>query len=119
MEIDTEKLLMHAIMDGLREGVKSRICSTYRDNPIDKAITETIAKFDGEVRTLLADGLKSALGDPAFRDDMKTQVRHILAKQLVSKFGDELEKQINTLKSDPTTRARITLAIEEIVASKT
>jgi len=32
-------------------------------------------------------------------------------------LGGELEKQVNVLKSDPATRARITLAIEEIVKS--
>jgi hypothetical protein len=38
---------------------------------------------------------------------------------LVQRFGGELEKQVNALKSDPTTRARITIAIEEIVKQKT
>lgn len=51
-------------------------------------------------------------------DIFTTAVRTTLAKTLVQKFGRELEKQVNALKSDPTTRARITIVIEEIVASK-
>jgi hypothetical protein len=43
----------------------------------------------------------------------------MLAKVLIQRFGGEMEKQVNVLKSDPTTRARITLAIEEIVKQKT
>lgn len=42
-------------------------------------------------------------------------MNHSLAKTLVQRFGGEIEKQVNVFKSDPTTRARITLAIEDIV----
>lgn len=119
MEIDTEQLLLNAIKDGLREGVKSRMTNGYSSNPFDKAIGETLAKFDGQVRDIIASAMKSAIDDEVFRDDMRVSIRSILAKTLVQRFGGELEQQVNKLKSDPMTRARITLAIEDIVKSKT
>jgi len=38
-----------------------------------------------------------------------------LAKVLISKMSGELEKKVNELKQDPTTRAKITLAINKVM----
>ena len=115
---DLEKTLVNAIHDGIREGVKNKLASGYGDNPLSKLIAETLTKHDAAFRSMLSDALASAIGDTEFRESIKTAVRHQLAKTLIARFGGELEKQVNVLKSDPTTRARITLAIEEIVKER-
>ncbi len=118
MEINADELLKNAIRDGLREGVKAKLSGGY-NNPLDKMVESCIQANDAEFRKLLTDGLSSCLGDDQFREDIKSSLRHSLAKTLIQRFGGEIEKSVNTLKSDPTTRARITLAIEEIVKAKT
>lgn len=67
---------------------------------------------------ILEDAIAKSLNDTAFTDSIKQAVRQSLAKTLVQKFGGELEKQVNALKSDPLTRARIVLALDEIVKTK-
>lgn len=117
VEIDAEELLVNSLRDGLREAVKSKL--TGYQSPFDNLIKELIAKYDTDFRSLLGGAINSAIGDEKFREEIRDAIRHNLAKTLVQRFGGELEKQVNALKSDPTTRARITLAIEEIVKSKT
>ena len=117
MEIDTDKLLMNAIRDGLQDGIKSRFGSGY-NSPLDKLLTSAIEKHSDAIKALLSDAISSCLTDSTFREQIAESTRHTLAKTLVQRFGGELEKQVNALKSDPTTRARITLAIEEIVKQK-
>lgn len=118
MKFDSDKLIEDALRDGIREGIKSMATRTYQ-NPIEDIIKSAIANYANDFRAMLSDALQSCLTDSQFREDVSTQVRHALAKVLVARFGGELEKQVNVLKSDPTTRARITLAIQEIVKSKT
>lgn len=117
MDLDADKIMLHAVMDGMREGVKAKFSQSY-DNPLTKVISGAIKKNAPAFQSLLDEALKSCIGDGAFREEIKAGVRHQLAKQLIQKFGGELEKQVNTLKSDPATRARITLAIDEIVKTK-
>jgi predicted transcriptional regulator len=117
MELDASKLLENAIRDGIREGVKNQLSRDY-DNPLKKLIESTLAARGGEFRALLDESLQSCMGDVEFRETIKTAVRGQLAKTLIQRFGGEMEKQVNVLKSDPATRARITLAIEEIVKEK-
>jgi len=114
VELDADKVLLHAIQDGIREGIKSKM-SGY-NSPFDKLIADAVAKNGPAMQSVLADAIASCLGDTEFRANIAEQVRSQLAKQLIQKFGGELEKAVNQLKSDPATRARITLAVEQIVA---
>ena len=107
----------NAIRDGIREGVKAKINAQY-SNPLDKYINESIAKHAPAVQLLLEECIASCIGDKEFREQIAVATRHAMAKTLIQRFGGEIEKQVNVLKSDPTTRARITLAIEEIVKTQ-
>lgn len=117
MELDANRLVVEAVRNGIQEAVKTRFSTTY-DNPFQKILTQAIDGQAGAIRSLLDAAIASCLGDAAFRADIAQAVRHSLAKSLVQRFGGELEKQVNQLKSDPATRARITLAIEEIVRER-
>lgn len=117
MILDAEKLISDAVRDGIREGVKAKLGSSY-SNPLDKLIDGVIQQNAGAFQSLLSESLASCMSDQQFRSDIAASVRSTLAKTLVQRFGGELEKQVNTLKSDPVTRARITVAIEEIVKQK-
>ncbi len=118
MQIDPEKLFLDAIREGVRDGIKSKFSSSYQ-NPLDGMVTAAIEKHKPEIISLIAESIGSLLGNTDFRDSIKSQVASQMSKQLVQKFGGELEEQVNALKSDPATRARITLAIDSIVTNKT
>lgn len=116
MELDADKLLEHAIRDAIREGIKAKF--TGYNKPFDALVETAISNHGMAMRLMLEAAMATAINDPAFRSEIALAVRHNLAKTLVQRFGGELEKQVNVLKSDPATRARITLAIEEIVKTK-
>lgn len=116
MEVDVDQMLENALRDGIREGVKAKFSSQY-NNPLDGIIVKSLEKHGPALRDLLDDSISSCISDPTFRQNISDAVHKNLAKLLVQRFGGELEKQVNTLKSDPTTRARITIAIEDIVKS--
>lgn len=117
MDLDANKLLENALKEGIREAVKAKFAQSY-NNPLDALMTKAINDHAEATRRLLADAMQACLSDDDFRRQVAGEVRGKLAKLLVHRFGGELEKQINTLKSDPATRARITLAIEEIVKDR-
>lgn len=115
MDIDAE--ILNAVRDGIRKGISDRLVSVY-NSPLDSVIKQAIESKVQQFRGLLDEAISEAVANNDFRDQIKTSVRHNIAKTLVARFGGEIEKQVNVLKSDPSTRARITLAIEEIVKSK-
>ena len=115
--MDIQQAITNAIQDGIRDGVKSKLTSQYQ-NPLDPFIQQALGENGNAIRAIISDALKMALNDEGFVEQLRDQLRHKLAAVLVARFGGELERQVNALKSDPTTRARITLAIEEIVKER-
>lgn len=116
-ELNIEQIMADAVREGLREGIKSKFNSGY-NSPLNKLVDAAIEAKAGEFRALLDESIATCLTATDFREHIATSVRSVMAKTLIQRFGGEMEKQVNVLKSDPTTRARITLAIEEIVKSQ-
>lgn len=117
MSAELEHELLNIVRDGLRTAVKDSLSRSY-NSPLDGLLVKIIGEQSNAIRLLLVEGISEAMVDGAFRDEVKAALRTHLARVLVQRFGGELEKQVNTLKSDPATRARITLAIEEILKTK-
>lgn len=113
VEIDAEKIFENAIRDAIREGVKGKM-GGY-NSPLDKLVEASLAKHHAAFTELMESSVAACIQSEDFRKEIADAVNRTLAKTLVQRFGGEIEKQVNVLKSDPTTRARITLAIEEIV----
>lgn len=110
-----EQRVVHAVMEGIHDAVKSKL--TGYQSPLDEMIAEVIDGRRMEIQTLLTESVKSAIDDPEFRQEIKAATRSRLAGLLVQRFGGELEKQVNQLKQDPTTRAKVTTFLDEIVSS--
>jgi hypothetical protein len=116
MEIDSDKLFEHAIRDGIRAGIEKKF--TDYNSPLDHLLKAAIETHAPKFRSLLEESISTCVLNEEFRQEIRTAVHRNLAKTLIQRFGGEIEKQVNVLKSDPTTRARITLAIEEIVKTQ-
>lgn len=117
MQIDADKLMFETLRDVMREAVKARLSSSY-SNPFNDLFQMVIDANSGSLRSMLDDAIKSCVNETAFREEIAEGVRRSLAKTLIARFGGEMERQVNALKSDPTTRARITLAIDEIIKER-
>ena len=111
--MDIQKLVEQTVKESIAAAVQTKL-GAY-GSPLDAIIADVIKQHDGPIRSLLLDSIGSAFRDDGFRGTVASAVRAKLARTLIERFGGELEKQVNQLKSDPLTRARITTAIDEIV----
>lgn len=106
--------LLAAVKQGLQQAVRDKLVSNYGDSPFVGALNKVVAVQSQALLDMLVNCITGAVGDPEFVKEIQATVRARLAKILVERFGGELEKQVNLLKSNPATRAKLTLAIEEI-----
>lgn len=117
---EIDKLILDTVRDAIREGIKTKLGSPH-NNPLDKVIADCISRHNIEISGMIGEAILTLLspvkikGQPNFRADFIDECRKIIAKQLLAKFGGEIEKTVNVLKSDPSTRAKITLAVDECV----
>lgn len=114
---DIEQLLRHAVQTGISEAIKHKLNQGY-SSPYEKLLTQIIEAEIEPVKTLLSGVVKGLVEEPEFRESVRQQLRNKLAGLLVARFGGELERQVNQLKSDPVTRAKITTALAGIVGEQ-
>lgn len=116
MEINADHMILDAVRDGIASAVKAKI-EGY-DSPLKGIIKTCIEKHESAIHAVINDAVAACVLDEEFREEIKQSTRVQLARNLVQRIGGELERQVNALKADPTTRARITMAIDAIVKEK-
>ncbi len=110
MLVDTEELFLEAVKTGLRDAVKAKL---QYAKLIDELLGSSRVKAVGQ--ELVDAAFDSMATDKEFRALLIAELKQSLAKTLVRRFGGEIEATVNRLKSDPVTRARIVLALEQCV----
>lgn len=84
-------------------------------NPLSKLITEVVDSHRNELKEIIESNFTKVIRSKEFDKSVKNAFNHKLAKILVSKLEGSVEKCVNTLRSDPIVRARMILAIEDII----
>ena len=85
------------------------------NGPLPELCKQVLDEHNGVLYQLINDEVTDLLSGNGFREVLKLELRSKLAKILIARMGGELEKQVNQLKANPATRARITLAIESCI----
>ena len=110
---DLNNLIAKELKGALAEVVKSRL--NKWDGPLAKFVDEVVLASRDEIKGLLREGLTEALTLESFRIEIKASFTHTLARSLMNEYKGEIEKQANALRQAPEFRARVVLAIEQIV----
>lgn len=111
---DLEQQIIETVTHGLGEAIKERVSRGYHDTPLNKLIDQIVVERLPKIRTLVEEAIDGALsGD--FREEIKSACTHKLARVLVSKMEGELEKRAVELRASPEFRAKVTLAIDNVV----
>jgi hypothetical protein len=109
--------LEQQIIDQLKKCIPDAISSELvgYNKPLSKLTSDVIASNQDELFSLINTEFSNLIGGPEFREVLKIELNNKLAKILIQRMGGELEKQVNNLKQNPETRAKITLAISQII----
>lgn len=110
---ELEKKILAQIEGAIAESVVKELVGYNK--PLSELTSRVIKANEQELYDLINTEFSGLLQSDCFREELKSALNSKLAKVLIGRMGGELESQVNKLKADPTTRARITLAIEEIV----
>jgi hypothetical protein len=109
MEKEIIKVAKNAIKESVIKSLTSYNC------PFNDYVIQCISKHEYEFKDLINGEITTLLNSNDFKVAIKEALHNKLARTLVHKVGGEYEKMVNRLKQDPTTRAKITLAIDTVV----
>ena len=107
--------IISAAEKAIYESITKMLTTEYR-GPIKDAVDLVCAKHQDRLIEITERAYLSVLDSESFESAIREAMNEKLARTLVGKLGGEIEKRVNELKADPATRARITLALTEIVS---
>ena len=110
MTFDTDEL-KDIIAQALKEKVSSAINYGEIHKLVDDVLMERKAEFDG----LLNEMFDAFFQDADVRETLLNEFKHKVAKTMVGKLDGAVEKSIAKYRQNPTTNARMILAIEKII----
>lgn len=88
--------------------------SSY-NSPLRKAVDDAIMQNQDALNELASNSVSELVDSEEFKLSMKTEMKRKLAKVLISQYGGEIEKTVGQLKSNPASRAKMTLAIDNVM----
>lgn len=109
-----EQNVLNTVEQAISEAVVKNL-SAY-NNPLDELIKVAVAKHQEKIQKLFDDAIENVVVG-GLKDSLETAISHKISKVLVSKMEGEIEKQANELRSSPEFRAKLTLAIGNLVKS--
>lgn len=113
-KLDLENEVVGAAHSAIVEAMKAKLSSYH--TPLDELIKAVVTKHSSDIQARLDAAVSQALtGD--FGAALEDACAKKLAKVLISKMEGEIEKQANELRSSPEFRAKLTLAIGDVVKS--
>jgi len=121
MEKEKEnKYLENQILETAHKAISESIVNSLvgYNKPLSTLCENVISDNQQNLYTLINDEFAGLLSNERFKTSLKEALNKKLAVTLINRMGGELEKQVNALKQNPETRAKIMLAISEIVTPK-
>lgn len=108
-----EKQILAQVEKAMGEAITKELVGYNK--PLSKLTERVIEENSGELFGLINEEFAGLLNGDGFKDALREALHQKLAKTLIARMGGALEKQVNELKQNPQTRAKITLAISQIV----
>lgn len=108
--VDSEDV-KNILVEAFRDRLKNDYSSPARD-VVNRVFQEVAPDFE----TILREVLTEVVKDKDFKQAVKDEFRHKVAKLLVGDLSGSVEKAVNSFRQDSTLKARMILAIENIIA---
>ena len=104
-----EKAIDKAITDSL---------GSY-SSPLMEAVKSALSEHKEKLHELASDSVAELINSDEFKQTMKSEMKRKLAKVLISQYGGEIEKTVGQLKANPTSRAKMMMAIDSVMTDLT
>jgi hypothetical protein len=114
VKVGLEHNVHRASIDAVQEAISKVLVEGY-ESPLKKFISFVLDRRQGEFHTLIDGELGKILDCEDFKLEFRRALNEKLARLLVSGIGGQLEKQVNELRHNPATKAKITLAITNVI----
>ena len=111
-----EDNLLKAAERAVYDSITKSLSCDYR-GPIKDCVDNILSRHQAKLEAIVEGAYLRLIDTDSFQAQIDDAMTNKLARSLIAKMGGEIESKVNELKSNPETRAQITLAIAKLVKS--
>lgn len=113
-EVINKQEILNIAVSAIKDKIGERFSNTY-NSPLNKIADEVIIENGDKIKAIFEDCLESTIKSSDFKQAIKDEFAHKVAKTMVGKLVGSIEKAVDKLSQDPTLKARMIIAIEKLV----
>ena len=112
-EIINKKEVLEIAIEAIKVKIGERF-SGY-SSPLNSIADRVISEHEDEIKDIFETCISTTLKNKTFKETIQEEFTHKIAKAMVGKLEGSVEKAVEKLRQDQTIRARMILAIENII----
>lgn len=113
MSENLEQKIITSAMGALGKSIETELIGYNK--PLSRLTERVIMEHESELFNLINGEFSELLDNDLFKQELKSALNAKFAKLLVSRMSGEIEKRVNEMKSDPVSRAKVTVALSEMI----
>lgn len=107
-----EEEILNATKTILINGIKS--LDGY-NNPTKSLVNSVIKEYEPSISLLFKDAIEKTIRSDNFKEELQKLISQRIVRELVSQSDSSIARIVQKMKQDETFRARLTLAVDNIV----
>lgn len=115
-ELNLEEEILNATKTILINGIKS--LDGY-NNPTKSLVNSVIKEYEPSISLLFKEAIEKTIRSDNFKEELQKLISQRIVRELVSQSESSIARIIQKMKQDETFRAKLTLAVDNIVTEFT
>lgn len=115
-ELNLEEEILNATKTILINGIKS--LDGY-NNPTKSLVNSVIKEYEPSISLLFKEAIEKTIRSNNFKEELQKLISQRIVRELVSQSESSIARIIQKMKQDETFRAKLTLAVDNIVTEFT
>jgi hypothetical protein len=108
-----EKDILATAQSSIQEAIKNQL--TGYNSPLNKLILSVVDEHSKELRSIINEAFVSVIKTEEFKASIVSAFSHKVSRSIISNNGGLFDKVSNELKQDPQFKAKLTLAVANVV----
>lgn len=115
-ELNLEEEILNATKTILINGIKS--LDSY-NNPTKSLVDTVIKEYEPSISIIFKDAVEKTIRNDNFKEELQKLISQRIVRELVSQSDSSIARVIQKMKRDETFRARLILAVDNIITEFT
>lgn len=108
-----DQKILSVMQESIHQVVKERV-GGY-NSPLNPLINDAFKVHETTLRNIIYESMGEAIATVDFKKAVKEAFYHKVARSLIEGVSGSIDRSINLFKQDPVIKAKMVLAIEEII----